>query len=72
MMQPETPPADFLMTVRQVAEMFQVTEWTVRNWINGRSGQPGQGVLKAVKRGKGWRVWHSDAVAYGKVKYDIK
>jgi excisionase family DNA binding protein len=45
-------PAPFL-TVNQVAEEFQVTTQTIRNWIDG-------GALPAVKIGRSFRVKRED------------
>ena len=49
---PELP----LLTVPQVAEEFQVTAQTVRNWID-------QGVLSAVRVGRAFRIERSDVDA---------
>ena len=46
------PPAP-LLTVNQVAEEFQVTTQTIRNWIDG-------GALAAVKIGRSFRVRRED------------
>jgi excisionase family DNA binding protein len=46
------PPAP-LLTVNQVAEEFQVTTQTIRNWIDG-------GALSAVKIGRSFRVRRED------------
>jgi excisionase family DNA binding protein len=42
-----------LLTVNQVAEEFQVTTQTIRNWIDG-------GALAAVKIGRSFRVRRED------------
>ena len=42
-----------LLTVTQVAEEFQVTTQTIRNWIDG-------GALPAVKIGRAFRVRRED------------
>jgi excisionase family DNA binding protein len=42
-----------LLTVPQVAEEFQVTAQTIRNWIE-------QGVLPAVRVGRAFRIARSD------------
>lgn len=45
-----------LLTVQQVAERLQVTEWTVRDWL--RTGR-----LKGFRLGgrkSGWRIGSSD------------
>ena len=42
-----------LLTVPQVAEQFQVTAQTIRNWID-------QGVLPAVRVGRAFRVRRED------------
>jgi excisionase family DNA binding protein len=45
-----------LLTVPQVAEQFQVTAQTIRNWID-------QGVLPAVRVGRAFRVRSEDVDA---------
>ena len=45
-----------LLTVPQVAEEFQVTAQTIRNWID-------QGVLPAVRVGRAFRVRSEDVDA---------
>jgi excisionase family DNA binding protein len=45
-----------LLTVPQVAEQFQVTAQTIRNWID-------QGVLPAVRVGRGYRIARDDVDA---------
>jgi excisionase family DNA binding protein len=45
-----------LLTVPQVAEEFQVTVQTIRNWID-------QGVLPAVRVGRAFRVRREDVDA---------
>jgi excisionase family DNA binding protein len=47
---------DRLLTVSQVAEEFQVTAQTIRNWIDG-------GVLGAVRVGRAYRVRRADVDA---------
>ncbi len=45
-----------LLTVEQIADRLQVTEWTVRNWLR-------QGRLRGLRLGSrtaGWRVRPSD------------
>jgi excisionase family DNA binding protein len=49
---PEPP----LLTVAQVAAGFQVTAQTIRNWID-------QGVLPAVRVGRGFRIARPDVDA---------
>jgi excisionase family DNA binding protein len=44
--------ADLLLTVPQVAEEFQVTDQTIRNWIDS-------GVLPAVRIGRAFRIKRS-------------
>jgi len=44
---------DPLLTVRQVAQRFQVAEKTIRRWI-------ARGTLRAVKTTAGWRVRQSE------------
>ena len=45
-----------LLTVPQVAEEFQVTAQTIRNWID-------QGVLPAVRVGRAFRIKQADVDA---------
>jgi excisionase family DNA binding protein len=45
-----------LLTVPQVAEEFQVTAQTIRNWID-------QGVLPAVRVGRAFRIARNDVDA---------
>ncbi|MGZ6637376.1 MAG: helix-turn-helix domain-containing protein [Solirubrobacteraceae bacterium] len=47
---------DALLTVPQVAEEFQVTAQTIRNWID-------QGVLPAVRIGRAFRIARADVDA---------
>jgi excisionase family DNA binding protein len=51
-----TPRQRQLLTVPQVAEQFQVTPQTIRNWID-------QGVLPAVRVGRAFRVRSEDVDA---------
>jgi excisionase family DNA binding protein len=44
--------ADHLLTVPQVAEEFQVTDQTIRNWIDS-------GALPAVRIGRAFRIKRS-------------
>jgi len=55
---------DPLMKVRDVAEIFDVTPATIREWIS-------QGILPAVKIGRGhyWRVYASEVTALAHRKY---
>jgi len=48
--------ADTLLTVPQVAQEFQVTAQTIRNWID-------QGVLPAVRVGRAFRIARADVDA---------
>lgn len=49
-------PASQLLTVSQVAEEFQVTTQTIRNWID-------HGTLPAAKIGRAFRVRREDVEA---------
>jgi excisionase family DNA binding protein len=51
-----TPRQRQLLTVPQVAEEFQVTAQTIRNWID-------QGILPAVRVGRAFRVRREDVDA---------
>jgi excisionase family DNA binding protein len=44
---------DPLLTVRQVAQTFQVADKTIRRWI-------ARGTVKAVKTSAGWRIPRSE------------
>jgi excisionase family DNA binding protein len=48
--------ADALLTVPQVADEFQVTAQTIRNWID-------QGVIPAVRVGRAFRIARADVDA---------
>jgi excisionase family DNA binding protein len=52
-------------TTQQVADAYQVTAETVRNWIT--SGQ-----LKAVKLGNEWRILNGDLATFTKERYATK
>jgi len=45
------------LTIREVAEMYQVSDATVNRWIK-------QGKLRAAKVGKSWRIDQKDADAF--------
>ena len=49
-------------TTQQVADAYQVTAETVRNWIT--SGQ-----LRAVKLGNEWRIMNSDLATFTRERY---
>jgi excisionase family DNA binding protein len=54
-----------LMTVRQVAQMFEVTEATVRTWL-------AEGVLEGTKTANGaghWRVSRQEASNLAQKRY---
>lgn len=51
-----------LWTTQQVADAFQVTSETIRNWI-------GEGKLKAVKLGNEWRIPNSDLATFTRERY---
>jgi excisionase family DNA binding protein len=48
-----TAPQEQLLTVPQVAELFQVTAQTIRNWID-------HGTLPALRVGRAYRVRRAD------------
>lgn len=56
-----------LYTVKQVAQIFQVTEYTVRVWLKEQGG------LRGVKMGKGstghWRVTGAELVRFANEKF---
>lgn len=56
-----------LYTVRQVAEIFQVTEYTVRSWLKQDDG------LRGTKMGRGttghWRVTSAELVRFANEKF---
>jgi excisionase family DNA binding protein len=51
-----------LYTVTEVAEVFQVSEYTVREWCKN-------GTLDAVKPGKSWRVPESEVTRLAHERY---
>lgn len=53
---------DTYWTVPQIAQAFQVTKDTVRNWITG-------GQLRAVKVGIEWRVANADLITFTEARY---
>lgn len=55
-------PDDPFLTTGQVAEIFQVKEFTVRKWINDKD-------LKAVKIGKSWRIQQSEVSRFANKMY---
>lgn len=57
------PDTDRLMTVKEVAEFFSVTQYTVRQWINN-------GTLKGAKVNDKWRVARSEVIRYAKTLYE--
>lgn len=62
----DTPSApESMWTTQQIADAFQVTTETVRNWIT--SGQ-----LKALKLGNEWRVPQSDLATFTRERYATK
>lgn len=54
-----------MWTTQQVADAFQVTVETVRNWITGD-------LLKAIKLGNEWRIPNSDLVTFTRERYANK
>ncbi|MFP4238062.1 helix-turn-helix domain-containing protein [Rhodosalinus sp.] len=50
-------PHERYRTVREVADLLQVNEVTVRRWIKG-------GELRAIDIGKGWRIGPDDLDAF--------
>lgn len=61
----EQPELQTTWTVKQVAHAFQVTDETVRNWIN-------EGLLKALKLGNEWRILNDDLVVFTKERYSTR
>lgn len=58
---------DRYYTVREVATIFQVTEYTVRVWINkGLKGKK----LAALKTGKSWRTTRQALADWAAEIYD--
>lgn len=53
---------DVFMTVDQVAEVFQVTPYTVRVWCKTKK-------IRAVKIGKQWRIQRSDVQTFAQAQY---
>lgn len=61
-------PDDKLFTIRQVAQMFEVTPYTIRHWLTlgelvGTKIGPGQGL---------WRITKGEIVRYANKKYGGK
>lgn len=53
-------------TVGEVADMFSVTEQTVRSWITKKE-------LSAVRLpSKAYRIQHAELIAFAKNKYDVE
>jgi excisionase family DNA binding protein len=62
------PPIDLtqpLMTVSQIASIFQVSKYTVREWI--KSGE-----LEAAKFGREWRASREEVTAFARRRYGYK
>lgn len=53
---------DPLLTVTQVAEIFQVTKGTVRSWLNDDK-------LKGVKVNTHWRIRQSEVARFANEMY---
>jgi excisionase family DNA binding protein len=51
-----------LHTIKEVATIFQVTPWTVREWCK-------TGKIGAVRLDKGWRIPHSALEKYANERY---
>lgn len=56
-----------LYTVKQVADIFQVTEYTVRSWLKEPGG------LRGTKMGRGttghWRITSQELVRFANQKF---
>lgn len=58
----EEPELDQLYTVKQVAQMFQVSDYTVREWIK-------TGLLQGIKINSRWKVARKQLVILAHNKY---
>lgn len=58
---------DKLMTVHEVAAMFQVTPATVRIWLNDSDPRSLQGIR--ISKQRAWRVYTSEVNRYANQKY---
>lgn len=56
------PITERFMSVSQVADMFQVTPYTIREWIKDEK-------LDAVKLGSRWRIKYSSVCKLANIKY---
>jgi excisionase family DNA binding protein len=56
---------DPLLTVAEVADIFKVSTYTVREWIE-------RGHFKATKVGTRWRIPKSEVVRYANERYGDK
>jgi excisionase family DNA binding protein len=54
---------DPFMSTVSIAEMFDVTPYTVRQWVR-------EGKLKATKVNRSWKVRRSEAVRFANEKYN--
>lgn len=54
--------SDQLMTVGEVAKIFQVSNYTVRVWIH-------EDQIKATKIGRRWRIPKSEVTRFANLKY---
>lgn len=59
---PKNPALPKLYTTKQVADMYEVTAETVRNWID-------RGQLRAIKVNGFYRIPHEDVLALARDKY---
>lgn len=53
-----------MMTTEQVAEFFQVSEYTVREWLKNKS-------MSGIKLGRQWRVPRSEVSRFANEKYGV-
>lgn len=60
----ESEENDRLLTVKQVAEFFQVTTYTVREWLKDE-----QHPITGTKFGKSWRIKWSVVTDYAERKF---
>lgn len=61
--QPQDEMPEELYTVPQIAQMFQVTPYTVRVWLR-------EGDMRGIKVGNGrWRVSRQELIRVANVKY---
>lgn len=54
-----------MLTVREVARIFEVSEYTVRDWLKSDD----ETKIRGVKKGKSWRVHPREVARIAQYKY---